>query len=211
MGLRPSAELFRLTRGDRRARVTVPFFLPTPMRLSIYLLLNLCLAASLAQAQTSGRLILGGSVTSATCGVNGAAQGEVVPVVTLALPPVKVTELSFAGALGPTPNPSEGNVRLSHSHGSTWVELTLAADSELDTATGTLLNTARVNPALRVNAQVLDVEQSRMMVPNTGRSMRRQTRTNGRASFRIGARYFATGQATAGSFTAMAGLDIRYP
>ncbi|TXI65463.1 MAG: type 1 fimbrial protein [Limnohabitans sp.] len=162
-----------------------------------------------------GTINISGTVSDSTCKINGNAQnGTSVSSLTINLGTVSKADFAATGKLGNvvTGNTASGyNVALTSCPANATVSLTLDGIGSIDAATGTYKNTTS-GGAGNINAQIVNAEggANTALDPFGGNKISKTTDASGSANFLLGARYYATGAATAGSFTTTAGFSVIY-
>lgn len=162
-----------------------------------------------------GTINISGSVSDSTCKINGAVQnGSSVSTVSISLGTVSKADFAAAGKLGNvvTGTTASGyNIALTSCPASATVSLTLDGIGSIDAATGTYKNTT-TGGASNMNAQIVNAEggANTALDPFGSNKISKTTDASGAANFLLGARYYATGAATAGAFTTTAGFSIIY-
>lgn len=175
----------------------------------------LCTMAACVAFAGDGTLNLSGAVSDSTCRVNGNLQnGSSVSTLSINLGTVSKADFAAAGKLGQvvTGSSSNGyNVALTACPANATVILTLDGTGSIDAATGTYKNTA-AGGASNMNVQIVNAENgvNTALQPHGGTRISKTTDASGAANFLLGARYYATGVATAGAFTTTAGFSIVY-
>lgn len=156
-----------------------------------------------------------GAVSDSTCKINGAVQnGSSVTSVTINLGSVSKADFAAAGKLGNvvTGTTTSGfNIALTSCPASAMLSLALDGTGSIDASTGTYKNTA-AGGASNMNVQIVNAENSSNtpLNPFGSSSIGKITDASGSVNFLLGARYYATGAATAGAFTTTAGFSIIY-
>ena len=185
--------------------------------------------ANVAQAQTitidpsaaivlwgsDGKINITGAVSDSTCKINGTAQnGTSVTSLSIALGTVSKADFVVAGKTGSvaTGTTSSGyNVALTACPVSSTVSLMLDGIGAIDTATSSYKNTTS-GGAANINAQIVNAENglNTLLDPRGANKITKTTDIAGNANFLLGARFVATGAATAGGFTTTAGFTVVY-
>ena len=185
--------------------------------------------ANVAQAQTvpldpsasvvlwgsTGKINISGAVSDSTCKINGVTQnGTSVSTLTLALGTVSKADFAAAGKTGNVitgTNPGGYNVALSACPVSSTVSLVLDGIGAIDTVSNSYKNTAS-GGATNINAQIVNAEGgiNTVLEPRGFNKITKTTDASGNANFLLGARFYATGAATAGAFTTTAGFTVIY-
>ncbi|MBH03889.1 MAG: F17 fimbrial protein [Xanthomonadales bacterium] len=182
------------------------------------------IGAPAAVAQQSGTISFDGKVTAASCEIVGEGADQ-----TVTLPTVSVNALPAEGATaGETPFDIQlANCSLAHSThtqtGSQSVTAYFTPNANVNTAFGTLLNTtdAASGGAQNVTIQLLNGETDQPIdigntVPTDESSLGNLPAgqfdaDNNQVTLNYLARYFATGQSTAGDVNATASYVLIYP
>ncbi|TXI65464.1 MAG: type 1 fimbrial protein [Limnohabitans sp.] len=156
-----------------------------------------------------------GAVSDSTCKINGNVQnGSSVSSLSISLGAVSKADFAAAGKLGNvvTGTTSAGyNIALSSCPANTTVSLTLDGIGSIDAATGTYKNTT-AGGASNMNAQIVNAESgaNTALDPFGSNKISKTTTASGTTNFLLGARYYATGAATAGAFSTTAGFSVIY-
>ena len=175
------------------------------------------IAASLAPLAHAGdgTINVSGNVTDSTCKINGTAQnGTSVSTLSIALGTVSKADFAAAGKTGSvaTGTTASGfNVALTACPVSSTVSLVLDGVGAIDTATSSYKNTTS-GGATNINAQIVNAENglNTVLDPQGLNKISKTTDAAGNANFLLGARFLATGAATAGAFTTTAGFTVVY-
>ena len=155
-----------------------------------------------------------GNVTDSTCKINGVVQnGSSVSTISIALGTVSKADFAAAGKTGGivTGATTSGyNVALTSCPVSSTVSLVLDGIGAIDSATSSYKNTTA--GATNINAQIVNAEGgvNTVLDPQGLNKISKTTDAAGNANFLLGARFYATGAATAGAFTTTAGFTVIY-
>ena len=156
-----------------------------------------------------------GAVSDSTCKINGNIQnGSSVSSLSISLGAVSKADFAAAGKLGNvvTGTTASGfNIALTSCPASAMLSLALDGTGSIDASTGTYKNTV-TGGASNMNVQIVNAENSSNtpLNPFGTSSIGKITDASGSVNFLLGARYYATGPATAGAFTTTAGFSIIY-
>ena len=165
---------------------------------------------------TDGTINMTGSLTASTCKINGVAQnGTSVTTLTFPLGTYSTSSFATAGTVGPMiTNSTSGQVILSSCPVNQAVTLVISPGTAAVDATNNAFQNTTTGGATNVEAQILNAATGTVLVPTgTGAAtsgISSNTGSGGSTTFSLGARFIATGQATAGQFTSNATFNILY-
>ncbi|AIL31990.1 fimbrial protein [Basilea psittacipulmonis] len=170
------------------------------------------LSAQVAFAANSGKVTFNGKVVDTTCIIKSDDENKVV-----SLPSVPSSELTTAGN-----TTGDTGFELIITGCSTGDSVTAGGiqwklDNNVDAATGTLINQASTSPkASNVNIQLVNEDGSAIKVGDANATASinyknlDKSSTSAETKIPFSARYYATGQATAGDVQAIANFSVVY-
>ena len=173
------------------------------------------IASSSAMA-ADGTIIMSGELVAGTCKIGGVAlDGTVHSVLNFDLGKLPVSTFSTAGIAGPTvTNATSGQVVLTSCPVSSPVTLVVNAGtgglSTVDLTNNGFKNTATTGAATNVISQIIDLSSNNVVNVAQSTGISKTTDATGTVTFNIGSRFYSTGVATAGTFSANGVFNFIY-
>jgi major type 1 subunit fimbrin (pilin) len=165
--------------------------------------------SSIGAYAADGTITITGTVSDTTCSINGGTAGADASK-TIILPTVTASSLGALGQTAGTSQPSDLRFTLSGCSSGTKAIASFENGPQVDQSSGNLINSGT---ATNVEVQLLNAQMAPINITTNSNNQLATDGaaiTGGTADLKYYARYYATGQATAGTVTTSVQFSMQY-